>query len=129
MSIVNQDIVTDTQAARNQKPNVVVFWKYDLFPFVLGGAAVINYKGDAFVKSYASWIRRAEIVAVLDLDVGLEKVEQLKSLRTQHQAEERKLLLRSKEQAIAILPELAEHFKLLQNTLCVFGNLRLHYLY
>ena len=68
------------------------FWKYDSFPFVLGGEFnKINDNGLVYVPSYQSWFRP---VAIVSLEAGKEIKNKLNKLKDQYLEDQEKLKLK-----------------------------------
>lgn len=88
---------------------VVVLWRYDLYPFVIGGVGTIDAVGDARVPSFQMTVRRKSIMAVLPVDKGSATLARLKQLKEQYRAEQDALEKRYMRIAIDELADLKEH--------------------
>jgi hypothetical protein len=83
------------------------FWKYDLFPFMLGGelteaCPVDKYPGPGFFycPRYQGWFKPFLVVSEKD---GLAMKAKLDALTTQYRLEQEKLLEKFKQEATKIV--------------------------
>lgn len=74
--------------------NMFAFWKYDRYPFLLGGEYTkVDTAGAVYVPSFQSW-RKPELV--LDAERGAQLRETLKTLERQYKEESERLLVNFK---------------------------------
>ena len=67
---------------QTKAPRLFAFWKYDLFPYYLGGAVKrMDEKGRVYIKSYQGWFKP---LILLPLDEGKRLNEELEKLRAKH---------------------------------------------
>ncbi len=63
-----------------QKQKLFAFWRYDLFPYILGGEVEkIREDGKVFIKSYEHWFKPILIVPKSTGELLLENFQRLKN--------------------------------------------------
>lgn len=68
------------------KINLYVFWKYDLFPYVLGSAATkMKDDGRVYVPNYQGWVRPVKIVPI---EEGERISKQIQGIEKERKEEE-----------------------------------------
>ena len=74
----------------NKQITLWAFWRYDLYPYVLGGKVTkTNDDGSVFVEGYGDYKTWARVLVPGKL--GQELLEELKSLQAQYRAHEKDL--------------------------------------
>lgn len=68
---------------------MIAFWKYDLYPYMLGGKYTEVKKDLVYVPSYQGWYKPT---LVLDDERGKRLLETLKSLEKRYKEESKDLL-------------------------------------
>jgi len=85
--------------------NLFAFWKYDTFPYVLGGEiSDINEKGLVYVDSYQGWFKP---ILILPLDEGIRKNIELKAIAKEYEEESKILLAKEIDKIKSLLVDLA----------------------
>lgn len=86
---------------------VFMFWKYDLFPYVLSSTGVINPDGKTVnLDGYGQWGIKG-MIAYQPLSLGKETQKELEKLRSEYHRKEKELLEEYKKKALKVLPVLA----------------------
>lgn len=93
---VSRSTVEDKDDTMNQQ--LFAFWKYDVFPYILG-AAVLEMKSDGRVVVEGYGGAAFQPVKLLPLDAGRKLWEQLKELRIEHDVAEQRLRAESLRKA------------------------------
>jgi len=86
---------------------MIVFWKYDLFPFLLSGETdgKINVNGCVYVPSYGAG-GTFKPVHIFSDDVGKQKQEELKNIKIKHNKKIEKIMFKSKNKILELFPVL-----------------------
>ena len=72
------------------KDKYYAFWKYDLFPYLLGGiVSKMNERGMVYIESYQSWFRP---IIILPHESGEKIMKQLSELEKEYNKEKQQLL-------------------------------------
>ena len=85
--------------------NLFAFWKYDTFPYVLGGEiSDINEKGLVYVDSYQGWFKP---ILILPLDEGVRRNIKLNAIAKEYEEESKILLAKGIDKVKTLLVDLA----------------------
>ncbi len=83
--------------------DLFAFWKYDLFPYVLGGPiGEIDDKGFVFATTYRLWFKP---IKILPLQAGIDLWSELEKLKRNYKATLEDIKEECKEELLKIMPE------------------------
>ncbi len=77
------------------------FWRYDLFPYVLGGTVGSIKDGQVFITEYCGYFQEKQILKFTNLEYGQRLLKEIKQVKARY--EQRKTELHT--EFAATLPE------------------------
>jgi len=83
--------------------DLFAFWRYDLFPYVLGGqVSGMDDKGLVYISSYQRWFNP---IKLLPTDTGKKVSQELRQLELEYSQAKDKLLKEYEDKLEKIMPE------------------------
>jgi hypothetical protein len=80
------------------------FWKYDTFPYVLGGELRdMNDRGLVYIESYQGWFRP---ILILPLEEGKKIHDKIKKISSSYQSELKNIKKIKTKEIIEVCPQL-----------------------